>query len=198
MKKKFQSQKSFTLIEILTVVFLSVIIVAAGYYLYSMSYQSFKKSSASAEVTQNARIALERMTRDIRQAVEIVTVLPETPDSPVSELKFQDGHNLWPGGGGKIQYITYSLSDNNLHRKISHYAFYDVQDDWVLWSTIRGSGSHHEHPTEFFNPSDDVIKAEKITALHFWGENVININLTASDGPNTYHFETKVLGRNVQ
>lgn len=210
MKKNSKFRKGFTLIEILAVIFMSVIIVAAGYTIYSMSYQSFKKNSASAELTQNARVALERMTRDIRQAVEILTVLPADPGSgtPSSELKFQDGHNFWPVGVaspipspspsgqaiGKIQYVTYYLSGTDLHRKLSHFAFGGPSDNnWVLWSTLAPGGGQ---PTEYTDL--DQIKAEHITALQFWGEETITINLEISDGTTTYPFQTKVLGRNVQ
>ncbi len=207
---KMKKRKGFTLVEILAVVFLSVIIVMAGYAIYSMSYQSFKKNLVSAELTQNGRIALERMTRDIRQAVEIWTVLPADPDSgtPSSELKFQDGHNFWPVGVaspvpspspsgeavGKIQYVTYKLVGTDLHRILSHYAFGGASDtNWVLWSTLAPGGGQ---PTEYIDR--DQIKAQQMTTLQFWGEEVITINLEISDGTTTYPFQTKVLGRNVQ
>lgn len=192
-------KKGFTLVEVLTVVFLSVIIVAAGYYLYLVSFRSFSKNSASAELTQNARIALERMSRDIRQSMDIVTALPESPEEGTvpSELKFQDGHNFWPTAGS-IQYITYYLQGNDLHRKVSHFAFPDAPNDWVLWSTIRGTPAHPESPTEISDPQDDVIKAQHITSVQFWGNQLVTIHLTVSDTKNTYEFETKTLGRNVQ
>ena len=209
--KNFQNRrrKGFTLLEMLTVVFLSLVIVVAGYSLYVMSYKSYQHNSASAELTQNARIALERMTRDIRQCVEILTVLPADPDSgtPVEELKFQDGHNFWPADlpsptpsptgsptTGKIQYITFYLSGTDLHRKLSHYAFGGPSDNnWVLWSTLDTDGNQ---PTEYTDL--DQIKAEKVETLQFWGEEIITINLEVSDGTTTYPFQTKVLGRNIQ
>jgi prepilin-type N-terminal cleavage/methylation domain-containing protein len=209
-KSEIRKKKAFTLIEILAVIFMSAIIATAGYTIYSMSYQSYKRNMASAELTQNARIALERMTRDIRQAVEILTKLPADPDSgtPPSELKFQDGHNFWPTGVtsptpspspsgqavGKIQYVTYYLSGTDLHRKLSHFAFGGPTDNnWVLWSTIAPGG---EKPTEYTDL--DQIKAERVTSLQFWGEETITINLAVSDGTTTYPFQTQVLGRNIQ
>lgn len=207
--KMGKSRKAFTLVEILTVVFLSMIIIFAGYSLYLMSFESYQKNTASAELTQNARIALERMTRDIRQAVEILTILPTDPDSgtPSSTIKFQDGHNFWPVGLpsptpsasgspalGKIQYVTYELEGTDLHRKLSHFAFGGSSDsNWVLWSTL---DLDKGQPTEY--PDSDQIKAQNVTLLQFWGEETITINLTVSDGTSTYPFQTKVLGRNIQ
>jgi len=191
--------KSFTLIEVLTAMTIGVLIIMAAYGVYNISYKSYKKNFASAELTQNARIALERMSRDIRQTTEILTNLPEDPGAgtPPSEIKFQDGHNFWPTSG-QIQYITYSLSGTDLHRKISHYTFTvpcvtAPSSTWVLWSTRDGDNNL---PTECADT--DVTKAEKISSLQFWGVKVITINLNVSDGVSTYQFETKALGRNIQ
>ena len=192
---RFKKQKSFTLVEMLTVVFLSLVIVVASYSLYVMSYRSYQHNSASAELTQNARIALERFSRDVRQAIEILNNLPEDPSetTPPSEIKFQDGHNFWPPANGKIQYITYYLSGTDLYRKISHYAFPTSPDDWVLWSTLDDSG---QPPTEYTDL--DQIKAQNISQLRFWGKNIITVRMSVSDGSSTYTFETKATARNIQ
>lgn len=208
MKIIYKTKKAFTLVEILTVVFLATLIIIAAYTIYLISYKSYKKNTASAELTQNARIALERMSRDIRQATEILTDLPEDPEAgtPPQEIKFQDGHNML--AGGQIQYIRYYLKAPDppdpehpnifdLYRKVTHYAFGDSTDpNWVLWSTLDANGlSPHEYPN---SDQSDQIKAEKISTLQFWGTNVITINLEVSDGTTTYNFQTKSLGRNVQ
>ena len=57
-----KKSKSFTLVEILTVVFLGTIIILAAYSVYAASYGSYKRNSASSELTQNARIALELLS----------------------------------------------------------------------------------------------------------------------------------------
>lgn len=180
-------KKGFTLVEILTVVFLSVIIVAAGYSLYSMSYQSFKKNTASAELAQNARIALERMTRDIRQATDIVTDLGAVS----AEIEFQDGHTTTP-----IQYIDYKLVGSELQFTPVHYAFPSDPNTWVKHDElINGSLPERITPPPEIPPE---IKAQKITVLEFWGTKpTINISLTVSDGKTSYQFETSSYGRNL-
>lgn len=187
-------RKGLILVEILTVVFFATLIIMAAYSIYLISYKAFKANSQKAELTQNARIALERMTRDIRQAMGVVTVLPETPElgTPPSELKFQDGHHYW-ASGEKIQYITYYLDGTDLHQKYSHYAFPTYPDIWVLWSAVDDEGNP---PTEY--QDSDVIKAEKIASLQFWGNRDITIHLSVSDGSSTYYFQTISLGRNIQ
>lgn len=194
MNIKIQKSKAFTLVEILTVVFLGALIILAAYTAYLISYKSYQRNSQSAELTQNGRIALERITRDLRQAVELVTVLPEDPGvgTPPAEIKFQDGHDYWPTTGN-IQYITYYLSGTDLYRKVSHFAFPSQPAEWVLWST---TGSEGTLPTEYIDLNQ--IKAQNISQLQFWGEDVIIISFKVSNGTSTYSFETKVLGRNIQ
>jgi len=198
-KNKMNKSKAFTLIEVLTAMTIGILIIMAVYEVYNISYKSYKKNFASAELTQNARVALERMSRDLRQTTEILTNLPEDPGAgtPPSEIKFQDGHNFWPTSG-QIQYITYYLSGTDLHRRLSHYTFTVPCETapsitWVLWSTRDGSNSLAPECTD-----SDVVKAEKISSLEFWGVKVITINLATSDETSTYHFETKTLGRNIQ
>lgn len=210
-KTSTKNKKGFTLVEILTVVFLGTLIILAAYSVYIISYKAYKRNSASSEVTQNGRIALERMSREIRQTVDIITDLPADPSegTPPAEIKFQDGHNFWPVATatpatptptpsstavqGQIQYLTYYLSGTDLHRKVSHYYFAAYPDDWVLWSTQDNEGNSPLEQVDL-----DQIKAQQITSLQFWGDKTITVRLTASDGTISYPFETKCLGRNIQ
>lgn len=193
-----KQKKGLTLIEILLATTISIIIVAAGYEVYNISYKSYKKNYAMAELSQNARIALERITRDIRQTMEIMTDLPENPGAgtPSSTITFQDGHSYWVDG--RIQYITYYLDDTDLYRKTTHYTFTSPCETapistWVLSSARGASGQ-----SPLVCDSEDKPRAEKITNLQFWGTSVITINLTVSDNTSTYTYQTKAMGRNVQ
>jgi len=194
----YAEKKGLTLIEILVAIAISIVIIAASYEVYNISYKSYKKNYAMAELSQNARIALERMSRDVRQTMEILTDLPENPDvgTPPSAIKFQDGHSYW--ADGRIQYLTYYLSGTNLNRKISHFTFTTPCETappstWVLFSA---RDALEQPPAECDN--EDTPRAEKITNLQFWGTSVVTINLTVSDGTTTYNYQTKALGRNVQ
>lgn len=185
-EKLYSKSRAFTLVEILTVVFLGTVLIMVGYTVYEMSYKSYTKNSNSSELTQNARIALERMSREIRQAQEVITPLPDNAGSscPPLEIKFQDGHDTTP-----IQYIKYyrSSSDNDLYRQTSHY-YTTNPDVWVKYET--GAIEVADLP---------VAKAQKISALQFWGTNsTVTINLTVSNNNTNYTFETKTLGRNIQ
>jgi len=194
LRRASKKSKAFTLVEILTVVFLGTVIIMAGYSVYQMSYQSYQKNSKNAELTQNARIALERMSREIRQSLEILPPpLPENPGAgtPPSTITFQDGHVIVPTQpplptNCEIQYVTYYLSGNELHRKITFYTLTGY-DECVLWSAENAQEQVYR----------DQIKAEKISSLQFWGINTITIHLTASDNSSSFQFETKVYPRNI-
>ncbi|MFA6493090.1 MAG: prepilin-type N-terminal cleavage/methylation domain-containing protein [Patescibacteria group bacterium] len=195
LKSKSQNLKKhqgFTLIEILTALFLGTIIIIVSYTVFLMSYKAYQKHISAAELTQNARISMERMSRDIRQASMIITPLPIDPDAgtPPSEIEFQDGHVTT-----QIQYVRYYLSGTDLHREVSHYAFVASAppEDWVTPSTSDGGGNLSTKYTDL-----DQIKAEKISSLQFWGNAVITIHLNVSDTKSSYTFETKVLARNAQ
>ncbi len=189
-------KKGLTLIEILVAMAISIVIIMASYEVYNISYKSYKKNYAMAELSQNARIALERMTRDIRQTMEILTDLPTTPDTPETEIKFQDGHTYLTNG--RIQYITYYLNGTNLNRKRSHYTFTIPCEtaDPSTWVLSSARDALEQPPAEC--DDEDSPRAEKITNLQFWGTSVVFINLTVSDGTNTYTYQTEALGRNVQ
>ena len=193
-KAKAARKRSFTLVELLVAMAISSLVLAGAYGVYISSVKIYRTNTTSSELTQNARVALERISREVRQSADIITSMPENPTlgTPAVEIKMQDGHNQWPGIG-KIQYIRYYLSGSDLHRELTHYAFPDSSDDWVLYST---RGADNVEPDKIID--SDQIKAEQMSQIQFWGVKNITINIAVSDGAQTYHFETKALGRNIQ
>lgn len=197
MKKNIYKLKGFTLIEVIIAVSLSVILLGALYAVYITSYQSYRRSVAKAEINQNARIALERITRDLRQTERITTTLPIDDTDPLnpapSTIMFQDGHVT-----DKIQYIEYSLTVNELHRKLIHYCFSSTPEtcdivDWVAWNAQDQYGNP---PNESID--EDAVKADKISVLKFYGNKLITIDVTATHNDQSVNYQTKTLGRNIQ
>jgi len=86
MKKLFK-QKGFSLAEMTIVTAILALIISTVYLAYVLNQRVYLAGENVAEITQNGRVILERMTREIRQAKEIVTELPEE-----NEIIFQDGH----------------------------------------------------------------------------------------------------------
>lgn len=186
-------RRGLTLLEIVVGIGLAALILGALYGVFATSYRSYSVSVNKAELNQNARIALERLSRDLRQTPRVVTTLPPNDTDPLnpppSTLMFQDGHNT-----SKIQYITYLLSDGNLYRKTTHYYFSSDTTTWVAWNSQDQFG---DLPTEAID--DDAVKADKITSLKFWGDQrVITSEIVASNGTSTYTYRTQTFGRNIQ
>jgi len=184
-----QKKRSFTLVEMLVVMSLAVVIIIGGYAIYIISLKTYQKNTAQGELAQNARIALERMTRDIRQTMDIVTALGVDQQHFSPEIEFQNGHLTTP-----IQYIDFKLVGSDLEFTPVHYAFnpLDPPDMWVRHDELI-NGILPQRITGL-----PEIKAQKITALEFWGIiPVVNINLTVSDDTTSYQFATTSFGRNL-
>lgn len=182
---QIQKRKSFTLIELIIVVFIGTLIILATYSVYQASYLSYKKNYSAAELTQNARIALERTSRELRQTNEILENVPPT----TSEIKFQNGHVTDPSTNHAIQYIRYYRNGTDLYRQTSHYYLTGYSDDWVLWST----------PDAIEEQDLPEIKAQNISDFQFiLNGSIVTIDVIVADDRSTYSFETKTLGRNIQ
>lgn len=194
LNRQFKKRRpGFTLLEILVVVTLSVVLMVAIYGIYITSYQSYRRSINRAELNQNARISMERVTRDLRQTSDIITALPPTDTDVLnpapSDIVFVDGHDPV-----QIQYIEYSLSNHTLVRKVKHYYF---PVDTTTWVAYNAHDINNNLPLESIDQS--VVKADAIQSLEFFGENsVINIKLVTVDNGGQFVFQTQTLGRNVQ
>lgn len=196
MKNIRQTQSGFTLLEILMAVFLGMILIIAGYSVYLASYKSYKYNSESAELTQNARVALERMSREIRQSQEIIipATLPPDENSPTQNtIVFQDGHTVFstpsPDPNCAIQYIRYTISSGNLTRTIIQYKDPTQGNICVQYNPANPAITTNELPEE--------IKAEKLSQLKFWGtSSLVSIFVETTNGETTEQFLTQTSPRN--
>ncbi len=105
----------FTLTELLITITVMSLVIGVVYGAYILSQRAYRAGGISAEILQNGRVILERMSREIRQAREIVTDLPEGRVDPSDEIIFQDGHLLaiFEEGlsqGGGVETITLEFS----------------------------------------------------------------------------------------
>ena len=85
-------KSGFSLTESLVVLSIFVIIVVAVFSAYEFSQKGYSEGENISELTQNGRVILERLTREIRQAKVVVPPFPETEDTATSTILFQDGH----------------------------------------------------------------------------------------------------------
>ncbi|OGD57136.1 hypothetical protein A2V71_01730 [Candidatus Berkelbacteria bacterium RBG_13_40_8] len=196
---KAKLKRAFTLLEMVVTISLSLLLIGSLYSVYLTSYKSYRRSVNKAELNQNARIALERISRDLRQTERITTSLPpdDTDDmNPApSAIQFQDGHDT-----ENIQYIKYLLSGNELRRQIIYYCFSATPEtcppaDWVAWNA---QDQYGDPPSEWIDPNKNVIKADKISSIKFYGIKLITTEIVAEDADSSYTYKTQILGRNIQ
>jgi hypothetical protein len=174
----------FTIFEIIVSISLFVVIILMTGSLYQISQKSYNKGSDGAELTQNARVSLDRISRELRQATDIVTGLP------ASEIFFRDGHDI-----SKITYIKYYLYGNNLMRVRTAYYFGDEQNVYVPY----GSFDIYGDPPDELILEGGVPKiiGEYFNNLQFGGaDNLINISMELAKNQNKLNIETKIYTKN--
>lgn len=197
--------KSFTLPEVLIVISIFVLVSIAVFNVYFSGQKFYGRGEVRAELLQNGRIILERMTREIRQAQEIVTPLPQVennPDNPpASEIEFQDGHTPSPyeGLGSDYYYIRYYLSTTTgeLYRQYRVYCFDPCStcNSYFRWNDtkVEGEETLHSHPCNL----EEKIIGEYVSDLKFWGTGIIGISMTLEKGGEGLDLQTKIFGRNL-
>lgn len=184
-KNKFLS--GFTLIEILVSMGIGVMIIIIVYVSFITGQRVYKKGVLNAELSQNGRIAMDRIGREIRQTGLIVTPLSPTPlDPPQNEVLFEDGHT------SDIQYIRYYIYGTDLKRELRHYYLASDPNTWVYHSSTDSLGN----PATYTIDSDQII-VQNISFLNFYGENPINMELTVEKEGKKIQYKTKNYARNI-
>lgn len=142
-----------SLIEFLIAVFVLIIVLTVTASVYTSSQRAWQKGVELNEITQNSRIAIDRISRELRQTDEVIT------DLPAEEIEFQDGHNK-----ETLQYLRYYLDNNMLHRQIVAYL---LDDTTVRWNA----------PEAEKTIKQDQIIAEHISTIQFSGSKLIQIDI---------------------
>lgn len=191
-KKAFS--KGFTLAELIVVIFVLFLIIEVVYSGYLLSRKSYLEGEKVPEITQNGRVILERVVREVRQAREMVTELSEEESGATSSIEFEDGHISSP-----YHYIRYFKEGNEIKREIVGYYFSgitgDPEDNLVPWDSIPPSGQSLA-TTSLETPGTPKVIGEWVNDLSFWGSESINIALALEKRGKTFYLRTKVYGRN--
>lgn len=195
----------FSLIEVLITitVFLSVSLAIFNIYIFGQRF--YTTGETQAELLQNGRIILERITREIRQTEEVVSPLPSEPDNqenpPLAEIEFQDGHSPSPYEhlNSDYYYIRYYLSTST-HRVYRQYRVYcfdpcSICNSYFRWNDSRIEGGQTIYPQPC-NLEEKII-GEYVSGLEIWGVKLIGTLLNLEDKNETLELRTKVFGRNL-
>lgn len=187
--------KAFTLTELLVSITVFILVIGAVYGTFILNQRAYREGEISAEIIQNGRVILERITREVRQTKEIVTELPDTSAEAISTIEFEDGHDI-----SYLHYIRYFRDDINqtVKREIIAYYFIPFGDPnststYVVWNAIPPIGETLA-TTTLEGPE---IIGEYVTHLKFWEFKIINISLTLEKKEKSINLNTKVFGRNL-
>jgi prepilin-type N-terminal cleavage/methylation domain-containing protein len=120
-----RNESGFTLVEVLITMMLMLVVLSALYSIFDMSLRVFSQGNNEVEATENARLGLEKMEREIRAAYPYDkgdNVLPTGTDSRLfesgmwtaNEIKF--GNDLdgsmaieCPNAAGVCESISYRV-----------------------------------------------------------------------------------------
>ncbi|MCG6916825.1 MAG: prepilin-type N-terminal cleavage/methylation domain-containing protein [Deltaproteobacteria bacterium] len=109
MRSKSLNNHGYTLVEIVIVIVILGIIGAFTFQMVAAGVQAFRKSSARKELSDQGRLALERMAREIRDAYQI-----QATQSTADEFTFKRKH---PGeSADNIEEIKFWLDGTDLKR----------------------------------------------------------------------------------
>lgn len=192
MKKNFSKKfncSGFTLSEVLVITTLFMVISGVIFLSYSLSNKAYRQGENSAEIIQNGRVIIERISREIRQAKEIVGDFPEEREDALEEIIFEDGHIA-----DSYHYIHYYKLEAEIKREVVGYYFSgDADKNFVPWDAIPPAGQTLQSLT--LEESKTI--GEWVSNVYFWGLKVVNISLILEKQGKETKLETKVFGRNI-
>ena len=104
-----RERPGFSILELLVTMSIFTMVVLAIYLVYETATMSYRTGSVMADLQQTARVALEQMARDIRQA----GYFPTTPGSTEAiRIAATDTLSVQADVDGTgVKYITYGLRD---------------------------------------------------------------------------------------
>jgi type II secretory pathway pseudopilin PulG len=166
-----KSQRGFTLMELLLALGVSFFIFFIMCAVLVPGVKTCRATTFSLDLTQNARVAVARMVREIRASPQIATLLPESPDDtsiPVSHtIMFEDGRC------DHVRYVSYYQSGDQLRRRIYTYHLPADPNKPVTFDAY----------DEFDNPAvatlnEDVAIAQYVGNVQIWGIETVNLVVT--------------------
>ena len=190
-KKKIKNYllRGFSLTELLITITILIMVTSAVYGGYSLSQKAYSEGETSAEITQNGRVIIERIDREIRQAKEIVGDFPEERAFAQEEIIFEDGHTETP-----YHYIRYFKADGEIKREVMGYYFSDDPEKTLVpWDAVPPVIQTLQ--TKTLEESRTI--GEWVSDLEFWGSKLINIALTLQKKDKVFKLESEIFGRNL-
>ncbi len=184
-----QRPRGFTMTELLVAITISLLILLIVSSTFILNQKVFRKSNLKSELIQNARITIDLMDREIRQAKEITTALPIDNSNPAltpHEIQFEDGHTT-----SQIQYIRYYLHGTELKRQVIIYYFDSDPATYVHWNDIDAFGSPDQ------NTLEEKTIGENFSNINFFGNGNVNIELYLEKQTESIELDSVINPRNI-
>lgn len=184
-------QSGFTLLEIIVSLAIFIVVIILTSSIFLLSQKSYNKSSNLAELTQNNRVYLDRLSRELRQSVNIITALPPTDSDPLyppsEQIIFQDGHD-----SSRITYIRYYLNGPDLMREHKAYFFTTDSATYVTINSIDAGGQPPNYEIK-----ENRIIGEYFDKINFWGaDGLVNIYIKLKKNADIFELKTSAFSRN--
>lgn len=179
-----RANHGFSVLEVVVGLLITLLLLLATYSVFILSQRTEKPIVNKAEITQNQRAILDRMSRELRQAVSIINTLPS------NEIQFQDGHGVI--AEDPVQYIRYHLSDTNLYREVLYYYFITDPSTHVYYDEVDINGN-----PPLSTITEDRLIGEYVSSLTFSGNGTINISIDFTKNGQTLTITTDVSPRNT-
>ena len=188
--KKIKLPPGFTLTETLIAILLLALIILLVLSVYLVGQRAYRQTDDRAELTQNGRVILDRLERELRQAKEIITALPpdnSNPDLLPHEIMFEDGHDITV-----IRYLRYYLQNTDLRRQLVIYYF---ATDPEVYVHSNDTDPYGQPPSSLI--LEDNLVGEFVTTLNFYGSNPSTLELQLTKNARVVNLLTKFYGRNL-
>ncbi len=183
-------KNGFTLPETMMAMAVVFLVLGAILLTFNFSQRVYRGGEAGAEITQNGRVLLERLTREVRQAKEIVTELPSSELQATSTLMFEDGHISTP-----YYYIRYFYDENASQVKREVIGFFFSGDPAQTLVAFDAAPPFGQTLEEKSLASSQVV-GEFARQVKFWRDGVIYLELLLEKGEQSINLRTSVFGRN--
>lgn len=108
-------RSAFTVVELLVAMLVSGILVGLTVSTFMLFQKNMSIDQNKADLSQNARLVLDRLSREIRQTAQIVTTLP------ASEIEYENGHTQDPTDPNYRLYFRYFISNGSLMLETKEY-----------------------------------------------------------------------------
>jgi hypothetical protein len=121
MQKLFLSEKGFTIIELLTASVVTLLFAASFYGAFFALGMQIKQQDNFYDTNQSVRYSMERMSRDVKEAVEVVSSHgSDTTSGSVLILKLPsiNASGIPTNIASQFDYVTYKISSNRLVRAL--------------------------------------------------------------------------------